>query len=297
MNNREQAKLSRDAGLATFLNANAAEYASDNAFIVIAAKYAADYTILTATVPAAGADNSGFNEEKLNNKGLASANAAMLSASAQVQLDSLGMFSVANALHDAESYYFNASDADCAGRLQGAHDTMNDNLPTLSPDYVTNADLSAFQTLINNFTQAQGTSESVHATAPALTIKFRSALKVVDKDVVSILKLGKKYKTTNVDFYNALIKQCKMPAVSIHHTTLHITVQDPTGAPVSGATITVSNTKKTTTTDASGFGEIDDLHDGNPTLNITATGYQSYSSLIHITAGKENDYTIQLQKA
>jgi hypothetical protein len=298
MNNVEQAKLSRDAGLATFLNDNAAEYATNNAFIAIATKYATDYGILTGTVPAAGADNSGFNEEKLDNKELASAEAATLSASAQVQLDSLGMFSVSGKLHDAENYYFNVSDAESAGRLQGAHDTMNDNLPTLSPDYVTSGDLSAFQTLIDNFTKAQGTSESVHAISPAFTAQFKSALKVVDKDVVSILKLGKKMKISNPNFYTALVKQCKLPAVNVHHTTLHITIQDKTtGAPVAGGTITVSNTKKIATADTAGFGEIDELHDGNPTLNITAPGYTTYSSLIHIASGRENDYTIQLQRA
>jgi hypothetical protein len=208
------------------------------------------------------------------------------------------MFSVSEGLHDAENYYFNVSDAECAGRLQGAHDLMNTNLPTLSPDYVTSTDLSAFQTLINNFTTAQGTSESVHAISPAFTAQFKSALKVVDKDVVSILKLGKKFRLSNPNFYTALAKQCKIPAVNIHHTTLHITVLDATtGAPVSGCTITVSNTKKTALTDTAGFGEINDLHDGNPTISITAVGYNTYSSLIHITSGRENNYTIQLQKA
>jgi hypothetical protein len=70
MNNVEQAKLSRDAGLATFLVNNAAEYATNNAFKAIATKYATDYGILTGTVPAAGADNSGFNQENSITKGL-----------------------------------------------------------------------------------------------------------------------------------------------------------------------------------------------------------------------------------
>ncbi len=297
MDNREQAKMSRNSGLANFLSGNAAVYAADTAFTNLNKLFNTDNGIANASAVLAGVNNSGFSADKLVAKNDMGAFAATLCGNAQVQLDSLGQLSVSMSLNDAETYYTSVSDADAAAHAQSAHDIMNANLAAITDDYVTAGDLKQLQSFIDTFSNMQGSSEEVHAVSPTLTSAFKSNLKTVDKDVKNLLKLGKKYKTTNIAFYNGLNKVAQIPVINIHHTTLDITAADKvSGLPVVNAAITVSNTKKTASTDAKGFCEIEILGAGNPSLNIAATGYAAYTSLIHIVAGKENSYTILLDK-
>ncbi len=297
MNDREEAKMRRNSGLPGFFSDNAAAYAADNAFLAIVKKFNTDYGVALSYAGNTGLDNSGFSQEKLNAKNAAGLVAATLSGRAQVILESLGMFSVANGLHDSESYYTHVADLDASSRLQAVYSLLNANLLTITADYVTAEDLTNLQNLTNTFMQTGGSSQQVHAQSPVQTKKFKSALKVVDVDIKNMLKLGKTYKTTNVDFYNGLVAGCKMPAIIDHITSADITVNDSvTGAPIVGAKGSFSNSKNGMVSDANGFMQEDHMLDGNPTLTITATGYPVYTSLVHIVHGTDNSFHVLLTK-
>lgn len=297
MEDVEEAKMRRNSGLPPFLSDNAAVYAADNAFSAIAKKFDKDNGALLMAASYTGQDNRGFNQEKLAAKNAAGEAAATYCASAQVILESLGMFSISNALHDAESYFTHPADAEAASRLQTAYNILNANLATITPDYVSTEDLENLQALINTFMETGGSSQEVHALSPELTAQFKSALKIVDTDVKNILKLGKRYKLTNSTFYDSLVKICKMPAVIYRHTGVDFRLNDSvTGAPVAGALVVVSNSKTTGMTDATGFFSIPTIRDGSPSVTIEATGYATYTSLIHIVHGTENSFHILLTK-
>lgn len=280
-----------------FLSDNAPIYAADNAFKAITQKFTTDYAALFLSSAAASQSNSGFSLQKVAAKNAAAIAAATYSASAQVILETLGLFSLSNALHTAPTWYTHVSDAETASRLNAAYNILNTNLATITPDYLTAENLANLQNLINTFMQAGGTSREVHALSPQLTARFRSALKKVDTDVKNLKKLGKKYQLSNSDFYNELNKVCKIPPVNVRHTPLSCTITDSiTGAPIAAATAAFSNSKSTATTSASGVLHLPSIGAGYPTITITAIGYPIHTSRIRILQGKDNSFTISLTK-
>ncbi len=175
---------------------------------------------------------------------------------------------------------------------------LNENLATITPDYLTTSDLDNLQTLINTFVQAEGSSQEVNTLSPQLTARFKTALTVLNTDVKILLKLARKYQLTNLTFYQSLKKICKIPPANVRHTSIMLTITDSaTGAFIPSARAQFSNSKKTAITDANGVLLVNRIGQGNPIVTITAAGYTTYASSIHILSGKENSYVIMLTKA
>ena len=67
-----------------------------------------------ASAAAAYISNAGFSQEKLTAKETLSFTVAYMSGNAQVKLDEISKQSISMQLHDAETYYLKAADAECA---------------------------------------------------------------------------------------------------------------------------------------------------------------------------------------
>ena len=293
MNNTEQAKMARNQGIESFATKNASVYAADPAMMALAAKFVIDKKAAADIAALMGADNSGFSQNKADAKFDMADFAAMLCGAAQVKLDSLGKQEIANQLHDAISYYTGPADAEAAARAQAAHDTMFTNQAIITDDYVKLAELTTLQSLITAFTDTKGTSQIVHSATPALTLQFRAAIKATDEDAKNFVKLGRKYKKANKTFFDALEAVCKTPAIAVQHTHVDVTIKDSaTNKPIAGAIATLSNSKKTSASNNDGFLHFDQVGGGNATLTVTATGYQTFTMLIHIDSGKDNSFNI-----
>ena len=151
MNNTEQSHYNRLIMFDAFLTQNAAKYAGNVAFTLFRAKVAADLVKVNATAAAAGANNSGFSQTRLDAKKIMSEEASLLSGNAYVHFDEIGRTDLSAALHINYSDYFGLADPAAAALAQAAHDLMDANLGLLDPDYVTGDNLKDLQTAIDNF--------------------------------------------------------------------------------------------------------------------------------------------------
>ena len=296
MTNLEQAKMNRNNALLSYLNDNAAVTASNLPFTTQKDKTSTDVAACILAASKAGADNTGFSEEKLAAKTAMARLAAQLCGYAQVKFDLLEKYSLSEQLNESETFYLAAADAEAGARALAAVNVMTENISDLT-DYVSASQLDDLTEAIGEFMQAEGSSGSVHSASPALTQAFKSALKKTDIDVKNITKLGKFYELSNPGFYEGLLEVCQIPTVNVHHTNVDLTLHDSVdGTPIANATASLSNSSKTGTSDATGFLHIDHVQMGNATLSITCTGYEPLSMLIHILNGHDNSFNLQMVK-
>ncbi len=295
MNHREEAKITRDNGLCTFLGDNAAAYAGDVAFGTIATKTIADYALTKIAAAADAADNKGYSLDKLVLKEKAGVLACQLCASSQVKLDSIGNYIVSKSLNATVTFYTKASDAKAASRLQNVHDVMSNNLTDITADYLTAAELVELQTEINSYTSASGTTTSVNTTSPVVTKALKNAITTGSTDVVSIKKLAKKYMKTNPTFYNNLLKTCKIPPITVRHTPVVITVTNATtGTPLENVKGTLSKTKELGTSNPAGIINYTNVSAGAAISTYKLEGFITGVQNLKIARGKTNTFNFAL---
>ena len=247
-----------------------------------------------ASAAAAYISNAGFSQEKLTAKETLSFTVAYMSGNAQVKLDEISKQSISMQLHDAETYYLKAADAECAAHAQASCDVMKTNQALITNDYVTMTEITDLQALIVNFLSIQGTSEEMHTVSPQLTKKFKDDLQLTKQNAKDIIKLSKRYKKTNSGYYNSLVDLAK-PKIAVQHTNVIIFVHNAiTGVGINAAEASFSNSKKTGTSTSDGMLNVDEISGGNPMLSVKATGYHPYLGMIHIASGKDNNFNIPL---
>ena len=222
--------------------------------------------------------------------------AASLSSSAQVKLDSLGKHSISVQLHDSETYYMGATDSEAGTSAQAAYDVMEANQTIITDEYVTEAELLILKALIATFITTKGSTEEVHKVSPVLTKKFKDDVSVVKNNIKNLIKLSKKYKYSHPEYHAALL-QVTRPDIYIRHTNIDLNISDSfTNAPIEGAEASLSNNKKTGTSDINGIIELVEVNNGNPTLTVVAVGYHTYTAIIHVESGRTNTFNIKLVK-
>lgn len=297
MTNLEQAKMQRNKATDNYLSSNAAVFASDNVLIALAAKAKTNFATAEASAALASVDNKGYSAEKVTAKNNASVAASTLAASAQLKLEAIGKHSTSVTLHDAESYYNAPSDAIASARLQEAHDIMAANLNDLKPDYVTDAELTSLQALIDKFAHTAGSSASVNQSSPSLTKQFKADLKVTDTDIADIQKRAKKYQLTNTKFYDGLMNVTEIPAVAVRHTSVEITVTDENGDPLEDVAATLATSKETPLSDLNGILHFDKIsRAGQVILTLKKPGYKDVRTYIHVVSAQTNPFSFTLDK-
>jgi hypothetical protein len=295
MTHAQQARLIRNATLNTFMGTHEADFTTDVAMKNIAALLVTDSDTAVNSSIAAEADNSGYSAEKEVAKVLASNTAAQLCANSQVKLDILGNKIVSQSLHSAPTFYLQAPDALCGTRLLGAHDIMLTNLAIITPDYLTAPQLANFLTQITTFTGLTGTTNTVNGGETVLTKKFAADVKVTNKHVVTIKKVGLKYKTSNYGFYNELNNACKLPPIPVRHNDITMNVVDAnTGLALSGVTGTLSKSNETPVSTIDGVITYTKVKSGAATGTIEKAGYITQMINIKIVQGKMNTFNYTL---
>ncbi|MEI8204895.1 MAG: hypothetical protein WCH34_17880, partial [Bacteroidota bacterium] len=220
--------------------------------------------------------------------------ASTLSGLAYVALTDLGKIDVAEQLHINATDFTSVADSDCTALSQNDHDVMLAHKTDLLPD-VTELMLTDFQDEITTFSGLQGTSDSVHEVSPTLTKAFVESFRPVRKIIEQIKLLMKPYKKSNKDFYDRVMASTIIPAVNVHHTFVNITVVNKNVSKVvEGILFTLTNAKKTGTTDWEGKLTLDKPRAGKDILTGVLDGKVVYLRHIEIKRGRENDFDIEI---
>ncbi len=296
MDNKDQAKTNRLEATETFLLNNETVFSTDVAFKKLRAKVGDSKTEVAAKAAAAGINNTGFSQIKQDAKVDMAEEAATLSGYAYVYFDEIGRTDLSSQCHINITDYLSLADPAAASLAQAAHKLMSDHQTELDPEGVTAANLTALQTKIATFTNAQGTSGMVHQVSAADTASFKASIAVADDRIAKLLILAKRYKKTAPEFYNKLILATTLPPVNVHHTTVSITVVDATNnAAIAGAVATVeSYPNKQGTSDATGVLHIEKVKSGNRNITVAANGHSSKTVTVAVQSGKDNTVTVAL---
>ena len=295
MNHGQEARITRDNGLSTFLGENTLIYASDAAFQTIASKTIADYALTIKAAAAASTDNTGYYIEKIIARQAASVLASQLCASSQVKLDLLGNIIISSSLNSTVSFYTHTSDTQSASRLQNVHDVMLKNLASITTDYLTEPELATLQTKINKYRGLSGTTTSINSTSPVTTKELAGAIKTGSANVVTINKLSKKYLILNPTFYNSLQNACKIPTITILHTPVFIKITDSkTGATLAKVNGTLSKTKELGVSTAEGIITYTNVSGGVAIATFSIDGYITGVQIVKIKRGKTNTFAFTL---
>lgn len=292
----DKAQLAANEGLKKYIASDEFIAVTTNNTAVIAKSvlFTTNSNKAVASAAAAYISNAGFSQDKLDAKETLAFTVSYMAGNAQVKLDELNLQSLSMQLHDSETYYSHAADAECASRAQAACTLMTSKQSIITDEYVKLTELTALQAFIVSFLSLQGTSEEMHTVSPQLTKQFKDDIKLTKKIAKDLIKLSKRYKNSDSAYYNSLVDLAK-PKIPVHHTDVEIYVYNlATGEPVNLAEASLSNTKKTDTSTSDGMLSIDEIRAGNPMLSIKAPDYNPYLGMIHIVSGTTNSFRIGL---
>ncbi len=295
MTNKEQADGSMFNAVESVLDVDSAVYEDNDDYVEEVAIFRAAHAINIAAATAAHQDNSGFSLEKLNAKIELGGMASNFAGKAFVKLNRLGKQSIAGTLSYEPTDYLHVADLACATLAQSAHDIMHTNIGDLGST-ITAANLTSLQDSINKFNHLQGSSEAVHAVSPDLTKAFKKSYKPVKSSIVNLKLLTRDYKTLNQGFYDRLMSSTLVPTINIHHTYVSIyTVAKTTGEPVEGIVFTLTNGRKSGTSDYEGMTKIDEVKSGKDILTGVIGETVVYTAHIKISKGTTNHYNVVVE--
>jgi len=296
MNIKNNAQMSANEATHQYLITDAVKaiLLTDKAATDMVAKFEINRLASINSGAAAGIDNSGFSQEKLDAKAEMSFQATCLAGAAQVKLDELGKNSLSRQIHSVDSYYLGAADSEAATEAQALHDLLLANLALLTPNYASAAELVTFQSAISSFTATQGSSDAVHKISPELTQAFINDLSASKKNGTDLKKLIKKYKKTNKTFYNSMVDVMK-PRITVHHTDVDLLLIDKvTGNPVSGAIATFTESSKSGISMEDGTLHVEEIAHGVKMMTIKSDSHLDYMDSINIVSGRSNSFKIEL---
>lgn len=296
MTNREQAKLTMYAAVDTYLKipANVVIYSGDVPTVDEKANFDTVFSNCGQAVGKSGTVNTGFSQEKLTAQEKVAARIAVFAGRAHRRFEKLGKLTLAEQLYISVTDYMAPADADAALRIGNAIKLMNDNIADLT-GYVTAANISEVQALLDTFTGTVGSSEMVHQLEPVDTAAAKASFAPVDKSIKDLLNVTRIFiGTPDEDFYKGLVAVSEVPAVNIHHTTVHVLVRGRAdNQPVAGATGALSNTPKTAKSDLNGVLVISEVRSGPAIiLTVTAPGFKTVTIQLGIQRGKDNSFDV-----
>ena len=294
MTNLEQAKITTLKGVQTFMGGNAAIYSGVPLIVTANANFNTAFADTLAKAAAADSDNKGYSEAKKIAKQNLAQTASALCGFAMLDWQTSKPELAAQCL-DAESDYTAVSDSECGTAAQNMYELLANN--PINPDNVSPADITNLLAVITTFNNTQGSSESVHATSPQLTVAFKAALAYSMKKTDDLKTAAKKVQLTQPEFYAQLLAVSKVSTVSIRHNHLHIIVRDKTtGNPLEGVVATFKGSVKTAASDANGSIAFDTFRAGDTTVTLTKTGYINYIAQLHIGTGKDTIFNADMMQ-
>lgn len=241
-------------------------------------------------------DNTGYSKDKKETKREMAEAIATLAGVAQVAFEEKEMWVEAQQMYIAPSDYIKGTEVEGKVLAEAQHAIITAHKDLLVPDYITEEELSTAQTLINNFHTSSSEGAVLQHSSPTETQNFKKIIKHKDKLIDDIKLLARKLSKTNPDFYERLIAVSVLPPIAVHHTYFSLTLLDKASKqPVANATASLSNSKKTGTSDASGNLSIDRVRQGNATLHLTAEGYKELNIQVSIQKGHDNHFELELE--
>jgi hypothetical protein len=298
MNKFGTAKLIRNSGLRTTYSTTAAIAALapfkpvTNQIVVCNAAF----TDCENKAVAAGISWGGLTINAKTAKHALADHAANVLGNAYVRFEILGKHDLSAQLHFNESDYTHASDPEAITMAQEGYNIISANLVDLTTDYVTLADATTLQSLIDTLKSSMGKKESARKASPADTAAFEKALKVADTAIDNFVIVLRPVQKANIGLYNALILNTHLPPINVHHTYLNVTVLDAaTNTPIVGAVLSINTSdKKTATTDADGNATIERLRSGATILTIAAPGKEPKEVHLQVSRGKNNEVEVKM---
>jgi hypothetical protein len=293
MTNREQALISMFIAIEKELDVDKTHWDSNALFKKEALLFLAAWVLCKTAAEKAHIDNSGFSQEKLDQKTKLSKLTSKDAGKAYVTFINADKPSLADQLFTEYTDYFQKADAECAILAQAAHDLMSVNISLLDPDTLTPADLDALQEEITKFIAIKGTSEIVHEVSPELTQQFKDSFAPVLMREDHLKLLIRDFEETDNEFYTRFLASCKMPTVNVHHTYVEGNLKGKvSGNPLLGVVFTLTKGKKSGTTDKDGNFLIEEVKAGKDTITGVLDGVVIYTADITIKRGRTNHYDI-----
>jgi hypothetical protein len=164
--------------------------------------------------------------------------------------------------------------------------------------YVTAGNLSDLQTLINTYSQKQGSSDNAHQLEPVDTAAFKASFVPVDKSIDKLLLLGRfLIDTPDEELYNQLVAVTNIPAVNIHHTIVSITLRKKEDSSIiANGAAALSNTAKAGVRNFEGIITFEHVKSG-PGVIVTATapGRKQTQVPVTIERGRDNNFDIMME--
>ncbi len=300
MDNLQQAEMSKYLNFKTQMANDALIYQNNPAVVTAVVAFNAANDINLQAAANAHPVNAGYSDEKRKFKKILSKMASNLSGKAWVRLTALGKTAIADKLFVNPNDFFSLADSAFIALCTGAYDIMLANINDLKPDYVTDANLVTFLGKINTFSGLKGTSDLVHEVSPLLTKAFEESFKPVSQ-AIEVVKLmvrdydDEDYADYDPDFYDRTMTSTHLPAVNVHHTYVNIVAIDKiTGKALEGILFTLTNAKKSGTTDWEGKVTLERPKAGKDILTGVLNGKVVYLEHIEIKRGKNNDFQLQL---
>jgi hypothetical protein len=299
MTNVQQADMTMFAAVKKELADDSGAYDGDEAMQAAADAFNEANDVNLAAAAAAHPDNSGYSEEKNNNKLVLAKLASNLCGRAFVTLSLQNKTSIAAQLSIFPTNYSSLADSPCASLAQKVHDVMSDNIGDLT-GYVTAAKLVEFQKAIDHFKELQGTSDYVHEVSPELTEDFEDSFVPVKEKVEHLKLLVRDYEITNNAFYKRLMASTVVPTVNVHHTYVAIyAYSKETQRPLENITFTLTKGKKSAITDWEGNALIAEVRSGKDVLTATIGDENNPKILlklnIKIIRAKSNFFKIAIE--
>ncbi len=293
MTNTEQARDTMYTALFEELTADSDQYDGNEDFMEEAADYMEDYAAYKVSLAAANVNNSGFSAEKLEAKQLLASFTSNLSGKAFVKFNKLGKLSLAEQLHTEPTDFTTESDAQCGANAQADHNLMFTNLALLTPtNTVTGANLVTLQEKIDSFKSIQGTSETVHEVSTLLTKEFKSKAKILKSHIPNFKYLCRDYEESKPDFFKRMKGSMVIPTINVHHTYLEIHAASPSGVAVPNVLFTLTNAKKSATTNSEGNATIEEVKAGQDILTGTLNGAVVVTMNVTIKRGTTNHVNV-----
>jgi hypothetical protein len=295
MTNDQQAEMAKFNTVKIFINTNEDAYHDDVPFKKAVVAFMASYGLNLDAAAKAFPNNKGFSIEKKNGKIKLSKNASNLAGRAHVTLKAQDETTLLEKLLTFPSAYMDVADSQCGKLAQEQHDLMSTNIDLLT-DYVSAPQLLLLQTDITNFLSLQGTSELEHEASPDLTKKFVKSFYPVRHDIADLKFLARVYEDSDNDFFTKFMTACGMPVVNIHHTyvAIHATGAD-SGKAIENIVFTLTNAKKSATTDWEGNALIEEVKAGKDVLTGVYNGKTVYVGHITILIGKTVSFNLKIE--
>ena len=190
----------------------------------------------------------------------------------------------------------NTTDANALATCYNIYSAINANIATMASVKLVPADVLALKAAYDAFKLQLSAPGDAEAIQVAATQGIEAMMTPIDDSLTLITKLlTSTYQTSNPALIDQFNQDSKIDNLPVHHSGIHTHITNNANATnIEGATITITELGKTSTSDIMGIADIIKVKSGTYHLVITATGYTTQNQIITIKRGVINTMEIKL---